>query len=162
MLDFNEAKWAEGWIDILTQYVLVVFCFADDLLAIYDPQLGKLLSETFPNYQDARYWLTEDEFDEIQSRYVFDQPITPSPLEQNTSQGSVLSQAEWVEVWMSYADYEYVFLLYGFMDGTLRIYDIREKVLINEIFTSYLDADIWLSDEETTTLDEHLLIKDLE
>lgn len=69
-----------------------------------------------------------------------------------------LSQAEWVEVWISYIYYDYVLLLYGFKDGTLKIYDPQEKHIINEIFSTYYDADLWFGDDEFTRIDSRYLV----
>jgi hypothetical protein len=67
-----------------------------------------------------------------------------------------ISQAEWVEVWISYIYYNYVLLLYGFKDGTLKIYDPQEKHIINEIFSTYYDADLWFGDDEFTRIDTRI------
>jgi hypothetical protein len=70
--DFSEAIWIEAWMDTKIHYVLLLVCLLDGTLKIYDPQEQKLVDETFTSYQEARWWLVDDEYIRIEIRYQFD------------------------------------------------------------------------------------------
>ncbi|MCQ3930865.1 MAG: hypothetical protein DPW16_10435 [Chloroflexi bacterium] len=71
MLDFTDAKWVEAWIEyVYYDYVLLLYGFADDTFKIYDPQEKSLVNEIFHSYDEACFWLGEDEFTKIDARYL--------------------------------------------------------------------------------------------
>ncbi len=148
MPEFTEAKWVEAWMDTYIHYVLVLICFKDDTLKIYDPQDRKLVNETFPEYGEACHWLYEDEYNQIETRYIFEEDeiltsIKPLTLDKSKSIGT-----EWVEVWIEFINSPNIFLLYGFKDGSLKIFNPKDKGHERASFSSYVEAYDWLSEDE--------------
>ncbi len=75
MPEFTEAKYVEAWISyVYVDYVLLLDSFADGTFKIYDPQEKSFINETFHSYDEACFWLGEDEFTQIDTRYLIDEP----------------------------------------------------------------------------------------
>ena len=68
-----RTKWIEVWIESLTddEYnVLLLKARPDGLFELVDPHENNNLIKTFQVYDDARYWLVEEEFDLVEGRWI--------------------------------------------------------------------------------------------
>ncbi|MBZ0318718.1 MAG: hypothetical protein K8L91_20050 [Anaerolineae bacterium] len=148
MTDFNEARWIEAWMDTYIHYALLLLYFKDDTLKIYDPQDQKFVNETFPNYDEACSWLWEDEYHKIETRYVFEEDEILTSIEPFIRDKSKLTETQWVEVWIEFVYNPNIFLLYGFKDGSLKIFNPKDKGHERATFSSYAEAYDWLSEDE--------------
>ena len=66
--------WYEVWVDegIKPPYVLLVLSTNDDSVLIKDPKEGNKIVHQAKNYEDAMYWLTEDEYTRVDGRMELD------------------------------------------------------------------------------------------
>ncbi len=64
----KKLNWIEVWIDTYASYVLVLRCYGDGSIKLYDPQKGRTSESTFASYEEAYLWLREDEYDLAEGR----------------------------------------------------------------------------------------------
>ncbi len=64
----KKLNWIEVWIDTYVSYVLVLRCYEDGSIKLYDPQKGGGSESTFGSYEEAYLWLREDEYDLAEGR----------------------------------------------------------------------------------------------
>lgn len=62
-----DHKWYQVWIDDCVFYVLILFCSLDGDYAVYDPKEEQIV-ERFELLEDAKGWLSEDEYTPISVR----------------------------------------------------------------------------------------------
>ncbi len=70
----DEVMWVEVWIDDPSAggYVLVLRALSDGSLQLIDPQESGRVVEVFSNYEDAVHWLREDEYGQVEGRYLIE------------------------------------------------------------------------------------------
>lgn len=59
--------WIEVWIDYEIEYPLILRALNDGNFEILD-KIEQTIVASFDNYDDARYWLSEDEYDLVMGR----------------------------------------------------------------------------------------------
>lgn len=67
----TDVLWVKAWIESNdADDVLLLRCRPDGVLELVDPQEGGRTAKTFTDYDAARHWLGEDEYDLVEGRYV--------------------------------------------------------------------------------------------
>ncbi|MFI0849489.1 hypothetical protein [Mesorhizobium sp. IMUNJ 23232] len=76
MPEDDKADWYEVWVDETQRppYVLFLFHTSDGRHIVYDPKADKIPYVT-PSYGDARYWLSMDEYVQVEGRQRQDEPV---------------------------------------------------------------------------------------
>jgi hypothetical protein len=71
---WDGVKWVEVWIDTASpaDYVLVLRELVDGSLEVVDPQEKGKIVRVFANYEEAKDWLREDEYDIAAGRWGID------------------------------------------------------------------------------------------
>ncbi|MBW4476276.1 MAG: hypothetical protein KME54_05210 [Tolypothrix brevis GSE-NOS-MK-07-07A] len=68
----NNWEFTEVWIDPMLSppYILLLLCDSEDNCQIYDPMQGYKVVFTNNNYDAAKLWLLEDEYEPIEGRLL--------------------------------------------------------------------------------------------
>lgn len=68
----KRTTWVEVWIDSASRgdYLLMLRALEDGSLEVIDLQKGKEVVRTFASYEAAVHWLSEDEYDRVEGRWV--------------------------------------------------------------------------------------------
>jgi len=66
----NRRVWIEVWIDTydIYNYVLILRGYENGSIELYDPQKGRGSESTFASYEEAYFWLREDEYELAEGR----------------------------------------------------------------------------------------------
>lgn len=69
----KEYVWFEVWVDDTAEppYLLMLMSDKEGCLDIYDPG-EKVMRHSVNCYQDAKFWLNEDEYTKVDGRMVID------------------------------------------------------------------------------------------
>ena len=68
----ETAAWLEIWTDVPAggDSFLLVSGFADGRVLVADVRRDDFDPDSFDNYADARAWLNEDEYDQVEGRFA--------------------------------------------------------------------------------------------
>ncbi|MCC5662606.1 hypothetical protein LC653_01320 [Nostoc sp. CHAB 5784] len=68
----NNWEFTEVWIDPMLSppYILLLLCDSEDSCQIYDPAQGYKVVFFSNDYNTAKFWLLEDEYEPIQGRLL--------------------------------------------------------------------------------------------
>lgn len=67
-------RWFEVWVDegLSPPYLLLLLPGDGDAVTVFDPQKNEVAHEA-SNYEDAKWWLLEDEFSRVDGRMLLDE-----------------------------------------------------------------------------------------
>lgn len=68
----NNWEFTEVWIDLMLSppYILLLLCDSEDSCQIYDPAQGYKVVFSSNDYNAAKLWLLEDEYEPIEGRLL--------------------------------------------------------------------------------------------
>ena len=68
----NNWEFTEVWIDPMLSppYILLLLCDTEDNCQVYDPAQGYKIVFSSNDYNAAKFWLLEDEYEPIQGRLL--------------------------------------------------------------------------------------------
>ena len=68
----NNWEFTEAWIDIMLSppYILLLLCDSEENCRIYDPKQGDKVVFSSDNYEAAKLWLLEDEYEPVEGRLL--------------------------------------------------------------------------------------------
>ncbi|WP_375513563.1 hypothetical protein [uncultured Nostoc sp.] len=68
----NNWEFTEVWIDAMLSppYILLLLCDSEDNCQVYDPAQGYKIVFSSNDYNAAKLWLLEDEYEPIEGRFL--------------------------------------------------------------------------------------------
>lgn len=64
----EQINWIEVWIHTNIMYILLLQGYKNGSIKLYDPQQRQVSQSSFESYEEAYFWLREDEYDLVEGR----------------------------------------------------------------------------------------------